>query len=163
MTLGSSLMTCPSCPSMWMVFSFKHFLRQTNLETSHYHALKLSVQALKERIPIWWLYVGECVNIVPMLYPGMRARGWSGSPELGTGQTSCVLGSQEDSHWRTESDSKRTSCGWCAADWPVSWSFETTSYASYCGMEREWKERVRRESLKKGLTQKNNMHWSVWF
>lgn len=52
-----------------------------------------------------------------MSYPGMRAQGWSGVPESGTGQTSCELGSLEDSHSRTEIGSKRTGCGWCAADW----------------------------------------------
>lgn len=52
-------------------------------------------------------------------HPNMRAQGWSDSPELETVQTGCELGSQEDSHWRTESDSGRTSCGWCAGDWTV--------------------------------------------
>lgn len=60
-----------------------------------------------------------CASVVLVPYPGMMARGWSGSPESGTGQTGCELGSQEDSHWRTESDSERTDCGWCAADWTV--------------------------------------------
>lgn len=53
-------------------------------------------------------------------YPGMMAQGWSGGPESGTGQTSCESGSQEDSHLRTEIGSKKTGCGWCAADWTAS-------------------------------------------
>lgn len=53
-------------------------------------------------------------------YPGTRAQGWNGSLESGTGQTSCESESQEDSHSRTESGSKRTGCGWCAADWTAS-------------------------------------------
>lgn len=58
-----------------------------------------------------------CASVVQVSYPGMRAQGWSGSPEWGTGQKGCELGSQEDSHWRTESDSKRRGCGWCGGDW----------------------------------------------
>lgn len=50
----------------------------------------------------------------------MNAQGWNGGPELEIGPTSCELGSQEDSHLRTEIGSKKTGYGWCAADWTAS-------------------------------------------
>lgn len=56
-------------------------------------------------------------ELFPTSYPGMNARGWSDGPESVTGQISCELGIREDSRWRTEIDSKRTGCGWCAAGW----------------------------------------------